>query len=175
MENKDEKIHKDLMESLEGQRYSFGVLTGIAIKGTACAPMESLSEADVTLEAGIIGDYRGAKSGKRERQVTVLSEEQWQDVCTEVGILLPWQARRANLLVRGIKFVPEHVGMELHFAPNIVLEITGETAPCSRMDEAKEGLMSALTPEWRGGVNCRVIKGGKIETGLPVFLQEPSR
>ena len=56
---------------------------------------------------------------------------------------------------------------------DLVLEITGETDPCSRMDEARQGLRLALTPEWRGGVCCRVVTGGDIAVGDAVRL-EPS-
>jgi len=52
----------------------------------------------------------------------------------------------------------------------VVLEITEETKPCSRMDEAHDGLRQALVPEWRGGVTCRVISGGPLTIGDPVTL-----
>ena len=46
-----------------------------------------------------------------------------------------------------------------------MLEITYPTTPCKRMDEAREGLMRALYPEWRGGVTCRVLEGGCVSLG----------
>jgi MOSC domain-containing protein YiiM len=51
-----------------------------------------------------------------------------------------------------------------------VLEITAETKPCQVMEAAHHGLRSALKPDWRGGVCCRVISGGKIRIGDPVEL-----
>jgi MOSC domain-containing protein YiiM len=45
------------------------------------------------------------------------------------------------------------------------LEVTGQTYPCSRMEEARAGLLKALAAEWRGGVTCRVLSGGQIELG----------
>jgi MOSC domain-containing protein YiiM len=45
------------------------------------------------------------------------------------------------------------------------LEVTGQTYPCSRMEEARAGLLKALAPEWRGGVICLVLSGGQIELG----------
>jgi len=39
------------------------------------------------------------------------------------------------------------------------------------MDEASPGLREALEPDWRGGVCCRVLKGGLIAVGDEVTLQ----
>ena len=46
-----------------------------------------------------------------------------------------------------------------------MLEVTQETKPCHLMEAAHPGLKRALTPEWRGGVCCRVLKGGKVRVG----------
>ena len=48
---------------------------------------------------------------------------------------------------------------------DLVLEITGECGPCTRMDEQYEGLTAALMADWRGGVTCRVISGGRVAVG----------
>lgn len=50
----------------------------------------------------------------------------------------------------------------------VMLEIANQTVPCSRIDEACPGLRKALHPEWRGGVTCKVLKGGEIHIGDPV-------
>jgi MOSC domain-containing protein YiiM len=39
------------------------------------------------------------------------------------------------------------------------------------MEAAHRGLRRALTPEWRGGVTCRVLKGGMIRVGDAVEVQ----
>ena len=41
----------------------------------------------------------------------------------------------------------------------LVLEVTMETRPCQLMEAAHRGLRGALTPDWRGGVCCRVECG----------------
>jgi MOSC domain-containing protein YiiM len=38
------------------------------------------------------------------------------------------------------------------------------------MDKQHEGLRKALTPEWRGGVACRVLRGGDVAVGDDVAL-----
>ena len=59
----------------------------------------------------------------------------------------------------------------------VVLEITYPTTPCKRMDEARDGLMGAIYPDWRGGVTCRVLEGGRVAIGDPVevLVSPPER
>ena len=45
------------------------------------------------------------------------------------------------------------------------LQVTGETDPCSRMEEQCAGLKAALQPDWRGGVCCRVLQDGAVRIG----------
>lgn len=142
-------------------------LTGIAIKQASRSPMQETDSATITREKGLTGDFRG-KPGNR--QVTVLSHESWQQACSELNTELPWTTRRANLLLTGIRFNPEDVGKALLIG-DVRLEITRETDPCKRMDEARQGLKNILTPDWRGGVCCRVISGGQVSAGDVVTLK----
>jgi MOSC domain-containing protein YiiM len=118
-----------------------------------------MEEAEIGGAEGIQGDARGRNPG---RQVTVLFREGWERACGELGVTLPWVTRRANLLVEGI--APPRAGVQLTIG-DLVLEVTQETKPCHLMEAAHQGLKRALTPEWRGGVCCRVLKGGKIRVG----------
>ena len=74
-----------------------------------------------------------------------------------------WTARRANLLVEGLDLL-EATGAQLRVG-GAVLEVTGETKPCGRMDQEAAGLRNTLVPGWRGGVTCRVLTGGLIRVG----------
>lgn len=142
-----------------------GRLIGIATRARSRAPMVETTEAEITATAGVRGDFRG-KPGKR--QVTVLSAADWAAACTALGSELPWTTRRANLLVEGVGLC-ETVGATIQIG-DVTLEVTGETDPCERMEEASLGLRAALTPGWRGGVCCRVVAGGAIRVGDPVTL-----
>ena len=136
-------------------------LIGIARKPRSRAPMETLDKVNVSLDLGVDGEYRGRL---RKRQITVLAEEDWLAACAEIDRAdLPWTTRRANFLVRGIK-LPRTPGARIRIG-DLVLEITGETDPCSRMEEAAAGLEKALSPDWRGGVTCRTIEPGAIRDG----------
>jgi MOSC domain-containing protein YiiM len=131
--------------------------------------MQLLDSCLVTVAAGLEGDFRG-KPGKR--QVTVLSRSAWQAACHELGAEIPWESRRANLLVDLPRFGPDDVGKIIRIG-ELALLITRETDPCHRMDKVQRGLRAALTPDWRGGVCCRVMNDARISIGDKVTLMAP--
>jgi len=141
-------------------------LKGIAYRLKSKGEMHITALTQVTPERGIENDYRGHP---HNRQVTVLSVEDWQWACDELELNLHWTTRRANLLVEGINFSPASVDDTIQIG-DLRLQITRETDPCHRMEEAQPGLLHALTPDWRGGVCCRVISGGDIAVGDSVEL-----
>ena len=143
-------------------------LTGIARKKSSRSPMQELTSSSVSTESGLEGDFRG-KPGKR--QLTILSQEAWQQACTEIGTELDWTTRRANLFLTGISFCPQDVGKILEIG-DVRLQITRETDPCKRMDEAQQGLKTALVPDWRGGICCQVLSAGIISVGDKVRIHE---
>jgi MOSC domain-containing protein YiiM len=142
-------------------------LIGIARAPVKRGPLEELAAADVSVDSGIAGDSRGVKQG---RQITVLFREGWDDACRELGVTLPWIARRANLYVEGLER-PRRTGDTLRIG-EIVLAVTEETDPCNVMELAHRGLKNALAPDWRGGVCCNVLAGGAIRIGDPVELTQ---
>jgi MOSC domain-containing protein YiiM len=144
-------------------------LKGIARRAKKRAIMQEIDQAQVGEAFGVEGDLRG-KPGKR--QVTVLSLESWRQACEAAGTDLPWTTRRANLLVEGLLFDKNMMGQILAIG-DVQLQITKETVPCFRMDEAHPGLQEALRPDWRGGVCCRVLRGGGIRIGETVQLSLP--
>jgi MOSC domain-containing protein YiiM len=144
-------------------------LLGIAVKQQRKGPMSQQDEAMITTRAGVAGDWRG-KPGKR--QVTLMSLTDWQAACGELDVALPWQTRRANLLVDMLPLY-RSTGSRIVLG-EAVLEVTGETDPCERMEQLQPGLFQALVPAWRGGVTCRVIDNGVIHVGMEVALIPPA-
>lgn len=143
-------------------------LKGIALKHGKREPMKLVDSATITAPLGIMGDWRGDGGPDRIRQVTLLSLEQWMEVCTVLNQNLPWETRRANLCISGLRFGPDNVGRLIYIGSDVELEVTGETTPCKRMDQLHPGLKQALAEEnslWPAGVTCRVIKGGPIHLG----------
>jgi MOSC domain-containing protein YiiM len=138
---------------------SLGTLRAIAVREASRAPMKEQQQVEVTVTQGIVQDYRGTGL----RQVTLLDTKQWQQVIAEIGVELPWHTRRANLLLEGIS-LPETVGKRLQIG-ECVFAVGGETTPCPRMDELQPGLRRTLTPEMRGGVWGKVLRGGQLRVG----------
>jgi MOSC domain-containing protein YiiM len=123
--------------------------------------MQESAGGRITIAAGLDGDFKGAKYPRR--QITVLAREAWEAALEELGYFLPWTVRRANLLVEGVR-LPGAVGGILRIGP-VHLEVTGQTYPCRRMNEACPGLLSVLAKDWRGGVTARVLQGGDVALG----------
>src|SRR3954452_22898473 len=97
--------------------------------------METLDHADVTVERGLQGDFRGSlKPGRNKRQVTVMAAEGWRDALRELDTAIPWEQRRVNLLVEGLA-LEQSEGARIRFDSGLLLEVTGECDPCSRMEE----------------------------------------
>lgn len=144
-----------------------GRIAGIARREKKRAEMELLSSTEISAAGGVARDFRG-RPGKR--QITLLSAIDWQHTCEELGADVHWTARRANLLIEDLA-LPKEAGRVLVIG-DVRLETTVEVDPCARMDEACPGLRRALEPDWRGGVACRVIQGGRISIGDSVTVVE---
>ncbi len=127
--------------------------------------METLDHVSVSVEGGLSGDFRGAvkPGGRGRRQVSLMQADHWAAAMVELGHDLPWWHRRCNLLVDGIA-LPRIPGSLLRIG-DVVIEITQECDPCSRMEEILPGLRAVLTPDWRGGALGRVLAGGEIRVG----------
>jgi MOSC domain-containing protein YiiM len=134
----------------------------------ARAPMVVYTSARVSFDHGVGDDSRGLIKG--DRQVTVMTKEGWEAACEDLGIRLHWTTRRANLLIEGLDL--ENSTGDILKIGSFYLEITGELTPCERMDEECVGLKKALTPNWRGGVTCKIISEGMVSENDVVSLME---
>lgn len=128
-------------------------------------PMETIDAANISVTTGLEGDRRGAISG---RQITLIAEEAWQEICLELGTTLPWTHRRANILTRNI-ILPDRPGMRIRLG-TVELAAVAEVHPCIRMDQAYNGLRHALEPNRRGGLACNVISSGRLHIDDPITL-----
>ena len=145
-----------------------GRVIGLARRAVSRAPMEEVESCLITPEIGVLGDCKGQKFPLR--QVTILAREDWEaalmDVAAATGmgaIDLPWTARRANVFVEGVE-LPQGAGSVIALGAT-VLEVTEETTPCAQMELALRGLREAMSPDWRGGVTCKVLSGGSVSIG----------
>ena len=155
-----------------------GRLGGIARHARPLGPVETLGHAAVTAAEGVHGDIRGAVASTkrtRKRQVSLIEAECWAAALDDLGIAAenrpPWHARRANLLVEGLR-LPREPGKVIAIGATLRIEITVETEPCERMDALLPGLKAAMMPDWRGGVCGRVLDDGEIAIGDEVRIEE---
>ena len=136
-----------------------GSIQAIWIKRAHRGVMDAVSSARLEPGQGVVGsaDQRG------KRQVTLLEREAWEAMMRELTADVAPSARRANILLSGIRLA-ETRGRVLRLG-ECRIRIAGETKPCEQMEEAFAGLQDAMRPEWRGGAFGEVLSGGTIAIG----------
>ena len=90
--------------------------------------MEEIESANVSILSGIEGDARGKK---RNRQITILFEDDWYDACKDIDKDLHWTKRRANLFVKGMRG-PQKEGDIIEIG-NIKLKVSFEPVMVIKM------------------------------------------
>ncbi|MBY5991886.1 MOSC domain-containing protein [Ferrimonas balearica] len=144
-----------------------GQLTWIGLRPERGQPPQSVSEAQIHLEQGLVGDHFRGRPGSL-RQITLVQQEHLSVVAALLGqaSLDPALLRR-NLVVRGINLLALK---DQRFAiGEVILEGTRPCAPCSKMETALgPGGFNAL--RGHGGLCARVVQPGWIRVGDPVRL-----
>jgi MOSC domain-containing protein YiiM len=144
------------------------VLYSIGFKNLKGGPIFEAYKAKITKERGV---NLGLPRKQSNRQVTLLSLDQWQAACDFLNVQLPWTTRRANMLVSGIEFNTQYIGKVINIG-QLQLLITGETEPCYKMDWVHPGLSIALSRNFRAGVTCKVLNNADIEVGNAIHITE---
>ena len=143
-----------------------GRLEAIWIKRAHRGPMDPVSTGRLVAGRGLVGN---ADQGRR-RQLTVIEQEAWERLMRELDGSISPAARRANLMVSGVRLAESRDRILRVGACR--LRIAGETRPCERMDEALPGLRSAMRVDWGGGVFGEVLADGEIAVGDDVVWEE---
>ena len=135
------------------------VLHQIWIKRAHRGKMDPAVRATLVAGRGMSGN--ADQGGKR--QVTLIDRERWHELTDRMDAGVETSARRANFVIDSLDLFDSR-GKALRIGPARLL-IHGETRPCERMDEALQGLQSAMRERWGGGAFAEVIEGGEIVVG----------
>ncbi len=143
-----------------------GQLTWIGLRPEKRINLQAVEQVQVSVEHGLEGDHYRGKSGKR--QVTLIQGEHVTAVAQflQRAVLDPSLLRR-NLVVYGIN-LQAFQDQQLRIGADLVLEMTGQCHPCSRMEEnLGPGGYNAM--RGHGGITAKVIQGGMIRLGDKVY------
>jgi len=129
--------------------------------------MDAVREIRVSPDDGIVGGV----DRSRRRQITLIEREVWDRLMHDLGGNADPSARRANLMVSGIR-LPHTRGRVLRVG-EARLAIGGELTPCERMDEVLPGLRAAMLPDWGGGAFAQVLGDAMIRVGDTAEWEPP--
>jgi MOSC domain-containing protein YiiM len=136
-----------------------GRLEAIWVKRAHRGPMDPVARATLVGGRGIEGNA----DRSHRRQVTIIEREVWNELMRRLNANLGPSARRANLMLSGIRLAKSRDRV-LSIGPCRIL-ILGEVKPCERMEEALPGLEAAMYDGWKGGAFGEVLEGGPIQVG----------
>ncbi len=130
-------------------------------------PMRQVDSAKAIAGFGIEGDAHAVSEGPRKARQVLLMDGETLD---EFG--LTHSQVRENITTAGLEPGSIAVGQRLALGDVVVLEVTGDCAPCSRMDEIRPGLREQL--EGKRGLLATVVEGGTISVGDAIRAVEPA-
>ena len=124
-------------------------------------PMEEVAEANFITGQGMQGDRHLRPDGLRaKRQVLIMDIETLNHFDLEPGQV------RENVTLEGLDLSTISAGDRLSLGADVVMEITGDCEPCSRMDEIRPGLKEEI--DGKRGLLAFVEKGGVVSVGAEV-------
>lgn len=139
-----------------------GQLSWIGLRPARRAPINVVESAVLVARTGIAGDrYETKRDGPR--QVTLIAAEDISAIASFLNLAgIGRELLRRNLVTQGINLVA--LKDRRFRIGKAVLEVSGECAPCSLMEEAL-GTGGYNAMRGRGGITARVIEGGRIGVG----------
>jgi MOSC domain len=145
-----------------------GRLDAILLRPARDVAAVRVDEVTALAQGGLVGDRSSRHVGKRA--VTLIQAE-------HLPLIASWIDRdaidpavlRRNLVVSGLNLVAARspfrdAVVRLAIGDEVVLEVSGECAPCSKMEQALgPGGYNAL--RGHGGLTARVLSGGTMKVG----------
>ncbi|MGJ3626102.1 MOSC domain-containing protein [Sphingomonas sp. MMS24-JH45] len=108
--------------------------------------MELVERVEVSLARGIHGD--DSRCDARQALQAAGDADRARRLGRGAGAIrhtIPWQERRANLLVGDLD-LPQTAEVVVRIGADVLLEITRETDPCERMEALAEGVRRRCCP-----------------------------
>ena len=141
-----------------------GSLEWIGQRPVRREPLVSVPEAELLTDSHLLGDHARPKAGGK-RQLTLIQHEHLGAVAGFLGLnapLDPGRLRR-NLVVSGINLLALK-NRQIRIGDDVILDITGECHPCSRMEE-ELGAGGYNAMRGHGGLTAHIAQGGRIRVG----------
>ena len=160
---------KDVEDPVSSRSYAIGGIYRVNIKQgkvvsmRLCVgsrvPMEEVAQAVVLAGKGIEGDRHNLNEDgtKSKRQILLMDRETLSRFQLDDGVI------RENITVEGLELSSLTDGDRVSVGSEVVLQITGECEPCSRMDEIRQGLQVEL--KGQRGMLAYAESGGTISVG----------
>ena len=151
-----------------------GKIEWIGLRQVSSRTITEVKTAELLVGHGLAGDKAG-KHRESKRQITLIQAEHLPVIASFLKreSVAPFELRR-NLVISGINLsILKNYKLRINHA---VIEITGNCAPCQKMEQAL-GFGGYNAMRLHGGVTASVIKGGIIRVGdeLQVVEQQSTR
>jgi len=141
-----------------------GTVKSLGIAVSKLSPMAQVDKIELITGQGIVGDRHLRTDGTRSKRQILL-----MDIETLIEFGLSERDIKENITVQGIDFSLIKLGNIVRIGMDVVLEITGDCEPCSRMDELRSGLKNAI--DGRRGMLAYVKSGGTISSGDSITVE----
>ena len=140
-----------------------GRTLSLSLSGEHRAPSKIVQSANFVAGLGIEGDRHATEREERQAyQVLIVDNETLQDLGLEPGVI------KEQVTSTGIDVASLELGRQLALGDDVVIEITKDASPCSRMEEIRPGLQSEL--EGRRGMLASIVTGGTVNVGDAIRL-----
>jgi hypothetical protein len=142
-----------------------GTIKSLGVAVSKLNPMDQVDKIELITGQGIIGDRHLRTDGTRSKRQILL-----MDIETLIEFGLSERDIKENITVQGIDFSLIKSGNIAKIGQDVILEISGDCEPCSRMDELRPGLKNDI--DGRRGMLAYVKSGGTISSGDIIIIED---
>ena len=126
-------------------------------------PVKIVQSANFVAGLGIEGDRHATEREERQGyQVLIVDNETLQKLGLEPGVI------KEQVTTTGIDVASLAAGQQLALGDEVVIQISKDAPPCSRMEEIRPGLQKEL--EGQRGMLASIVTGGTVNVGDPIRL-----